>query len=175
MPDPLAAFAQKPKDAETELALWLKLDKQKILLKNDMPVFLFRRAISDALPLLVPNVNLWNEIALFDKLCTLKESGGLALFVTRVWEEKWLKRYDPQTYFARKTRAGRLGGLATGAKRRLARDRLARRIDKMRESGKSYKQIQALMGVSKQRIERAIRAAKLLTEQRKTKTTHIAP
>ena len=178
MHDPLMVLvlAQKPKDAETELALWLKNDAQKYLLKNDLPVHLFRHAISHELPVLIPGVNLWNEIAVIDKLCTLKESGDLALFVTRVWEEKWLRRYDPMTYKERKRRAGRLGGLAIGAKRRAGRlgglaigakrrrvrDRLARRIVKMRENGKSYKKIQADMGVSADRIHRAIRAAKTM-------------
>ena len=175
MHDPLMVLAQKPKDAETELALWLKSSEQKYLLKNDLPLHLFRHAISHELPVLIPGVNLWNEIAVIDKLCTLKESGSLALFITRVWEEKWLRRYDPMTYKERKRRAGRLGGLAKQARRRRARDKLARRIVKLRENGKSYKQIQADIGVSAQRIERAIRAAKLLTKHRKTKTTHKAP
>lgn len=91
MHDPLMAFAQKPKDAETELALWLKSGDQKFLLKNDLPLHLFRHAISHALPSLIPGVNLWGEIAVIDKLCRHKESGGLALFVTRVWEEKFLR------------------------------------------------------------------------------------
>ncbi len=175
MHDPLMVFAQKTKDAKTELALWLKNDAQKYLLKNDLPLHLFRVAISHELPLLIPGVNLWEEIPVIDKLCTLKESGGLALFITRVWEEKFLRRYDPMTYYERKRRTGRLGGLAVQARRRRARDKLARRIVKMRENGKSYKQIQADMGVSADRINRAIGAAKVRTEHRKTKSTHRAP
>ena len=164
--DPLMAFAQKPKNTETELCLWLKMSSQKYLLKNDLPLHLFRHAISHELPVLIPGVNLWEEIPVIDKLCRMKESGDLALFVTRVWEEKFLRRYDPVTYRERKRRAGRLGGLATQARRKLASERLAKRIVKLRENGKSYKQIQADMGVSFDRIKRAMRAAKRGTEQR---------
>ena len=163
--DPLMQPAPA-KDPETELVTWLKKKEQKYLLKKELPVDLFRVAIANELPRLVPGVNLWNEQALIDKLGDLKESGELALYITRVWEEKFLRRFDPLTYKERKRRAGRKGGLATQAKRRAARDRLAKRIVKMRDNGKSYKEIQRELDVKRDVVWRAIRDEKVRTEQR---------